>query len=251
MWEDREALAGLSLADRDRILDVGCGTGELTTVIADESTAEIYGVDASVSLLKTLDFATRIQGDAERLPFVLDVFDLVVCQALLVNLVDPSAAIAEFSRVSRELVAVIEPDNSQVTVESTVREESTLAEQARVAYTAGVATDVSLGSRTMDLFREVGFTEVSTTRYDFERTTTPPYSTYDYQSARMKRNATRIIDHRDTLLNGSMSPSEFSELRTEWRDMGRSVLEQMSDEAYERTEIIPFYVTVGRVPAGG
>ncbi|MFC6725639.1 SAM-dependent methyltransferase, partial [Halobium palmae] len=34
MWEgSREALADLDLPDRDRIVDVGCGTGELTRVL--------------------------------------------------------------------------------------------------------------------------------------------------------------------------------------------------------------------------
>ena len=49
MWSDgREALADCSLRDRDRALDVGCGTGAFTRVLAEETPqdATVIGVDA-------------------------------------------------------------------------------------------------------------------------------------------------------------------------------------------------------------
>lgn len=249
MWEDRAALDGLRLADRSRILDVGCGTGELTRVLDEESPAEIIGVDAERELLEAIGTEPAVVlGDARRLPFTENAFDLVVCQALLVNLIDPLPVIREFTRVSRDLVAVIEPDNSQVSVESTVQQESILAERARTAYTAGLESDVTLGAKTTDLFSQAGLANVSTTRYDFERQTTRPYSETDVESARLKREATRMREHKETLLNGSMTPQEFTDFRAKWREMGRAVLEQMSTGEYERREITPFFVTVGEVP---
>lgn len=248
MWKNREALDGLRLADRTRILDVGCGTGELTRVLAEESPAEIIGVDADRELLESIGAETAVVlGDARQLPFKENAFDLVVCQALLVNLTDPLPVIREFTRVSRDLVAVIEPDNSQVCVESTVQQESILAEQARTAFTAGLESDVTLGTRTTDLLTRAGVVNVSTIRYDFERRTTHPYSETDVESARLKREATRMREHKETLLNGSMTPQEFTEFRAKWREMGRAVLEQMSTGEYERRETIPFFVTVGEV----
>lgn len=247
IWRDRDALAGLRLRDRSRILDVGCGTGELTRVLAEESTADIVGVDAARTLLETIETATVVQGDARELPFRDGAFDLVVCQALLVNIPDPIPVVREFSRVSRDRVAAIEPDNSQVRVESTVQQESVLAEQARTAYTTGLKTDVTLGARTTELFSKIGVRNVSTTRYDFTRSTTQPYSEDDVRSATLKRDGTRISEHKETLLNGSMTPQEYTEFRAKWRKMGRSVLEQMSAGEYERSETIPFFVTVGEV----
>ncbi|MFC7170825.1 SAM-dependent methyltransferase, partial [Halobium salinum] len=47
MWADsREALADLDLANRERVVDVGSGTGELTRVLADEAApeTEVVGV---------------------------------------------------------------------------------------------------------------------------------------------------------------------------------------------------------------
>jgi cyclopropane fatty-acyl-phospholipid synthase-like methyltransferase len=35
LWTSREALDALDLPARDRILDVGCGTGELTRILAE------------------------------------------------------------------------------------------------------------------------------------------------------------------------------------------------------------------------
>jgi SAM-dependent methyltransferase len=53
------------------------------------------------------------QGEAERLPFPDDSFDLTTCQTVLIHLRDPAAAIAEMRRVTRPggLVAVAEPNN--------------------------------------------------------------------------------------------------------------------------------------------
>lgn len=91
MWDDsRAALGDLDLGGRTRILDVGCGTGEFTRVLAEASEARVVGVDADTDLLSVAsdrdsDIET-VAGDATRLPFAAGSFDLVVCQALLVNL---------------------------------------------------------------------------------------------------------------------------------------------------------------------
>ncbi|MFC6752499.1 class I SAM-dependent methyltransferase, partial [Halorubrum tibetense] len=54
MWEgDRAALADLALSSRRRVLDVGCGTGEFTRVLREETDPEatVIGVDADTDLL--------------------------------------------------------------------------------------------------------------------------------------------------------------------------------------------------------
>ncbi|MFO7833132.1 MAG: methyltransferase domain-containing protein, partial [Halohasta sp.] len=109
MWADsREALVDLDLSGRTRILDVGCGTGELTRVLADESPAAVVGCDVDRELLAVAsDHVPVVAGDALRLPFATDSVDLVGCQALLINLPEPAAALQEFARVSSDLVAAI------------------------------------------------------------------------------------------------------------------------------------------------
>jgi len=229
MWEDRTALSDLSLSDRERVLDVGCGTGELSAVLAEEVPGSVVGLDRDRSLLGHLD-VPAVLGDALSLPFPDGAFDLVVCQALLINLPEPERAVREFARVSSDRVAAIEPDNAAVTIDSTVDAEPPLARRARELYLAGVDTDVTLGAGAGDVFERVGLADVRTRRYDHERSVEPPYA-----------------DDRETLLAGGATPEEVDDLREEWRAMGRATVEQMQAGEYRRREVVPFFVTVGRV----
>jgi len=250
MWADsREALGQLALADADRVLDVGCGTGELTRVLAEECPGEVVGVDADPGLLAVAgEHVPVVAGDATRLPFPDDSFDLVTCQALLINLPDPAAAVREFARVSRDRVAAVEPDNGAVSVESTVDAEARLEGRAREAYLDGVPTDVSLGGAgTRRAFDEAGLDEIGTRRYDHERAVEPPYSEAALADAKRKASGAGLSDDRTTMLDGDLSPEAFDALRSEWRAMGRDVVEQMRDGDYRRREVVPFFVTVGRV----
>ena len=250
MWaESRGALDVLDLPERDRILDVGCGTGELSAVLREESSARIVGVDADLSLLQVAAPAAEpVAGDATRLPFADDSVDLLVCQALLVNLPDPVAAIAEFSRVASDTVAAIEPDNGAVTVDSTVDSEPELEARARQAYIAGVETDATFGgSATHQAFEDAGLASVETTRHDHVRTVAPPYSDRSIADAKRKASGAGLRSDRDTMLAGTETPDSLDELRTAWRSMGRSVIEQMQTESYRRREVVPFYVTTGTV----
>lgn len=246
MWADtRQALAALELEGRERILDVGAGTGALTRVLREESDGEVIAVDASPNLLAQID-GTRALGDATRLPFVDGSADLVVCQALLVNLAEPIEAIREFARISADVVAVVEPDNAAVTIESSVEAEAALARRARCMYLAGVGTDAALGS-VSDRFAEAGLSDIQVGRYDHERTVEPPYTARDLESARRKASGAGLEADRDEVLAGGVTPEEFDTLRQEWRDMGREVIDQIRREEYHRRETVPFYVTVGTV----
>jgi len=247
MWSDsRAALAGLDLGACDRVLDVGCGTGELTRVLREESTGEVIGLDADAALLEGLSGPT-VRGDATRLPFADDSVDLVVCQALLINLPDPAAAVREFARVARERVAAIEPNNGAVTVESTVDSEPRLARRARELFLDGVDTDVSLGADAAAVFEAAGVDVVSTRRYDQELTIEPPYGSRAVRAARRKATGEGLATDRRTILDGEATPEEYDALREQWREMGRDVVDQMRTDDYERRETVPFFVTVGQV----
>jgi ubiquinone/menaquinone biosynthesis C-methylase UbiE len=246
MWDDsRDALSDLDLATRQRVLDVGAGTGELTRVLRTECPGDVVALDADPSLLAHTSGA-RVGGDATRLPFPDGAFDLVVSQALLVNLPEPLDAIREFARVSNDCVAVVEPDNSDVSIESTVDSESRLARRARELYLTGVRTDATLGA-VPNLFEQAGFDDVTVRRYDHERRTEPPYSEQALESARRKATGSGIETDRETILAGDATPETFDTLRQNWRTMGREVIKQMQDREYRQREVVPFYVTVGHV----
>ncbi|GAB3680243.1 class I SAM-dependent methyltransferase [Salinarchaeum chitinilyticum] len=253
MWADsREALAGLRLAERERVLDVGCGTGELTRVLAEETGGSVYGLDADPELLAAgqAENWEPLAGNALGLPFAEDAVDLVVCQALLINLPDPAAAVEEFARVASDAVAAIEPDNADVTVESTVEQEAALAAEARSAYRRGVRTDVSLGGAgTREAFSDAGLTDVHTVRYDHVRTIEPPYDEDDLEAVRRTASGEGIAGDRDTLLAGGITRTAYDDLRERWRSVGREAVAQVREETYRRREVVPFYVTVGTVSA--
>lgn len=244
MWADsREALADLHLEACERALDVGCGEGALTRVLREECPGEVVGCDRDRELLQKFD-GPRVQADAYDLPFADDAFDLVVCQALLINLPDPTAAVREFARVSRSRVACIEPDNSAVSVESTVDAESRLAEQARRRYLAGIDTDVALGSDAAEVLRTAGLSNVTTTRYDQTLAVNPPYSQRDVEAVGRKASGAGLRERRETMAG---TEEELDALRSEWREMGREAVRQVQSEEYRRRETVPFYVAVGEV----
>jgi SAM-dependent methyltransferase len=249
MWDDsRQALDPLDLDSRERVLDVGCGTGELSRVLAAECSGEVVGCDADLELLEVAgEDMPVVAGDALRLPFPDDSFDLVVCQALLINLPDPAAALEEFARVSSELVAAVEPNNGAVDVDSTVASEERLENRARRAYLDGIATDVTLGADANEAFTEAGIEVIETRRYDHERSIEPPYGELALTIAQRKATGAGLADDRKTMLEGEMTGEEYDDLRSEWREMGRDVIEQMEERSYRRRESIPFFVTVGRV----
>lgn len=103
---DRYALAGPL-----RILDLGCGTGEITRRLAERyPQAALDGIDILESNLMlarrdSTDFAGRIryaQGDAFALEFGDATFDLVVCRHM-------SQAVPDFPLVLAEITRVLKP----------------------------------------------------------------------------------------------------------------------------------------------
>ena len=245
MWESTAALEPLALSSRERVLDVGCGTGELSRVLAAETPGEVVGVDADTDLLRVAsEYVPTVAGDATRLPFHDDVADLVVCQALLINLPDPAAAVREFARVSDDLVAAIEPNNAAVEVSSTVEAEEQLEREVRETYLEGVETDVAMGERVADLFESAGVDVTAQRTYRHEKLVEPPYSEPAMESAAKKASGAGIAEHEREL---RAAGADYDDLRARWREMGRAVVRAMGEEAYRRREVVPFEVTVARV----
>jgi SAM-dependent methyltransferase len=244
MWADsREALDALDLESCERVLDVGCGEGALTRVLAEECPGEVVGCDRDRELLREVE-GPAVQADAYSLPFPDDGFDLVVCQALLINLPDPEGAVREFARVASDRVACIEPDNSAVSVESTVDAESRLARQARRRYLRGIETDVALGADAAEILRAAGLSNVTTTRYDQTLAVEPPYTDREVEAVGRKASGAGLRKRRETMAG---TEEELDALRSEWREMGREAVRQVQSGEYRRRETVPFYVAVGEV----
>lgn len=96
----------LDLPPGGRWLDVGCGTGALTSaILATAEPAQVVGVDPSPAFLAaatgrvTDPRASFVAGDAQQLPVGLAGFDAVVSGLVLNFVPDPPRAVAEMSRV--------------------------------------------------------------------------------------------------------------------------------------------------------
>lgn len=103
---------------RARVLDLGCGTGELTERLAGEAGAgTVVGADFSLGMLQQAAAKTAgpgwIQADAARLPFRDGSFDAVVSTEAFHWFPDKAVALGELRRViaagGRLVVAVVNP----------------------------------------------------------------------------------------------------------------------------------------------
>ena len=82
-----------------RALDLGCGTGRYSRVLADAQAADIVAVDCCVSMLRQVCGATRVCGDMMRLPFSRDCFDVVISGLALGHASDLNDWMSETARV--------------------------------------------------------------------------------------------------------------------------------------------------------
>jgi len=121
IWNEEmrdEALEWLAIDEGDRVLDVGCGTGFATEGLL-RYTDDVHGLDQSRHQMEKAfeKFGSRdrvrfYRGDAERLPFADDSFDVVWSSGSIEYWPNPVAALAEFRRVVKpgHRVLVVGPD---------------------------------------------------------------------------------------------------------------------------------------------
>ena len=90
-------------SESGRILDVGCGNGNLFTLLPDGK-YELYGVDFSKNMIDEAKMNCKTQAtfsvaDAESLPFDDDSFDMIVCNASFHHYTRPDDVLKEMRRV--------------------------------------------------------------------------------------------------------------------------------------------------------
>jgi SAM-dependent methyltransferase len=96
-------LAAEHLAGARRVLDLGCGEGQIARLALDTGAGVVVGIDGSAA---QIDEAARraggpayLRGRAERLPFPAGSFDAAVTCLVLEHLADLDAALDEVARV--------------------------------------------------------------------------------------------------------------------------------------------------------
>ena len=100
-----------------RVLEIGCGTGAVTSDLAAAFPGNFFGLDNNfgfVCLANTADPKPGYTcGDAFTLPYPSDCFDAVICHFFLLWTRDIPAILREMQRVSRTagmIAALAEPD---------------------------------------------------------------------------------------------------------------------------------------------
>ncbi len=111
--EKEAVLDALSPLEDRRVLEIACGTGRFTTMLAERG-ADVVGLDISAAMLQRGREKARLQGmsdrleflrgDAGRLPFPDDHFDTVIAMRFFHLADDPSGFLAEMRRVSRDQI---------------------------------------------------------------------------------------------------------------------------------------------------
>jgi SAM-dependent methyltransferase len=105
--EQRITLDLLELSPADKVIDVGCGTGNYTRYLADSAPdGLVVGIDASEAMIAAagkrgggVGNLAYVRGDAGNLPFPDCEFDAVCCVGVLHMLDRPLDALAEMVRV--------------------------------------------------------------------------------------------------------------------------------------------------------
>ncbi|MEF8886865.1 MAG: methyltransferase domain-containing protein [Haloarculaceae archaeon] len=111
--EKQAVLDALGPVEDKRVLEIACGTGRFTVMLAERG-ADIVGLDISEPMLQqgrekaraagVADHLEWMRGDAARLPFPDDHFDIVFAMRFFHLADTPAAFLEEMARVSRERV---------------------------------------------------------------------------------------------------------------------------------------------------
>ncbi|MCK4768121.1 MAG: class I SAM-dependent methyltransferase [Desulfobacula sp.] len=94
------------------VLDVGCGLGGSSRLLAKQFNCKVIGVDLADKFIEAATFLTQCtklennvsfqQGSVLDLPFENNTFDAIICQHLLMNIEDKSKGIKEIFRVLKQ-----------------------------------------------------------------------------------------------------------------------------------------------------
>ncbi len=212
--------AAARVGSGDRVLDIGCGTGQSTREAARAAvTGSAVGVDLSAPILERarqlsgdqgLPNVTYQQADAQVHRFPSAHFDLCISRFGAMFFADPIAAFTNIGRALRpaaRLVLLVWQDRDRNEWASAIRQALTTATAAPAPPTGGPGPfSLADPTITQGILAAAGFTQVS-----FTDVHEPVY--YGPDSATAFDNVLRLREYKDLLANLDTATAEQSRTR--------------------------------------
>lgn len=178
----RSYLADIDFPDGAEVLDLGCGTGAVSRVVAGcPGVGRVVGVDPSPVFLMTArrlgaadDKLTFEEGDCRSLPFADNSFDTIIFHTTLSHVPEPEKGLTEAFRILRPGGVLALFDGNYTTTTLAIGDHDPLQACADAAM-AAIVHDRWLIPRLPQLLTNAGFTVVKQRSHGFVETTDPDY----------------------------------------------------------------------------
>jgi len=172
IWPQEEPVVrAYALPEAPAILDVGCGTGEISSRLAELlPRAHVTGVDLiedhlELARRRYASLSPRLtfrQADAFELPFADGSFDLVVCRHMLQAVPQPERVLVEMTRVLRAggVLHLVVEDYDMIHAAPTRIDVSEFWHGAPRAYGAATGCDLHIGRNAFHHLRRLGLADI-------------------------------------------------------------------------------------------
>jgi ubiquinone/menaquinone biosynthesis C-methylase UbiE len=173
IWpQERELFLRQPVQPGNRILDAGCGTGEISSRLAllfHEAAIDAVDIidshlerarDSFPHLAERLRFA---RGDVFALQWPDNTFDLTVCRHVLQAIPHADRAIAELSRVTKPggLLHLVVEDYGMIHMGPTRLDVSGFWHEVPYAFERATGTDLHIGRNAFAIMKDLGFADIT------------------------------------------------------------------------------------------